>query len=135
MTKDDVLVEKGRTAMWAIIAIAAIVYIEGMATHMTSGQPLIIPTIRGILTVALMYFLYEGYVWAKWISVVLYTLGGSASFYYIYTFYVELPGAAGVVFGSLFAVFGASLLVISISLIRSKRINAFLAFQRRRRNV
>jgi hypothetical protein len=126
MGEDLDLIVKGRRAVWVINGIAVTLSILGTVSAVKLGDPLIIPTVRSVVTVLLLYFLYKGYDSALGLAVVLYGWAGASAIYSAFTI--------GSVYGVAMGILGTGLLGISIALILSKSIAAFLKFQRAKRN-
>lgn len=79
--------------------------------------------IRFALTLLLLYCLYNGWMVAKWIAIIAYSISGAIGIYYSLTvdgFIASLPLVSITAFSIAFV----------CALIFSKQINAFLAFQR-----
>lgn len=74
---------------------------------------------RFILESLILFFLYKGHKWAKWLIIILLFIGGLFS---LISFLAN--------FSFIFFVLGIVYIVISIILITSKPVNMFLEFQK-----
>lgn len=118
-------IERGRKAVWAIIGIAAASAVFGVASNFRTGEPFIVPMVRTVLTIGLMYFLYYGYAWARWVAIVGNVLAVLLCSYAAFT----LQNIYGLAFG----LYGAVCMYIAVCLFRSEAILAFFSHQRARR--
>ena len=100
------------------VAYATYIYVDGGRMDLASSE-LQRGTIRFILTVILMYFLYKGYVWAKWICIVLYLPAGMFSLLFQF-----------IIFSLSMLIMGGLYFYFAVLLITSKEIKAFFQFNK-----
>lgn len=123
----DLVIQEGRTQIIAVIVALIVTFLASQAISNTlSSDRSTAETIQdGIvlaLTIALCYFLYQGYSWARWMMAVLLALGAS----------ITIPFAAIAIRRSFVGpasllIQSAIYLVISWFLLRSPQIEAFLS--------
>lgn len=123
------MVKKGRVivvfiivtllSMSIIISTTTIsMYARIGATNLVQKN-LIQSSVRFLLTVLLLYFLYKGYQWAKWIVVVLFILAGIMCLFSIFQ-----------TNGLIMMVIGIVYFILSIILIASENVKYFFQYQR-----
>ena len=123
------MVNKGRKMVTALIVVILLVDIITVASvssiYAVSGRAdlasfkLLQGIFRFILTGLLMFYLYKGHRWAKWLSAVLFGLGG----------FVALVSLVSI-FNLVLLTMGLVYAFFCISLIASGSVNKFLQYQR-----
>lgn len=124
MIDDPKLIEKGRKLLWVVIVATAIISILDIATLVAQGRSIFGILIKAGISIGMLYLLYQGYGWVRWVFVVCYGLIGG------WLVYGGL--AAGLDAGLPNVILGTVLLLVSLSLALSKSIKEFQAFQRQK---
>jgi hypothetical protein len=81
--------------------------------------------IRLLLEIGILFCLYKGHNWARWLLVILLGLGGLISLYIAIPLFNAID-----VFGVIYLMLGIIYIAIFIILIVSKAIKAFMTYQR-----
>jgi hypothetical protein len=123
------MVNRGRKMVIAMIVIVLLIDIITTAStcliYAASGSYELVSSnltpgiVRFIITALIMFYLYKGYGWAKWLSVILFLIGGLVSLFLIVSdFHVIL-----LVLGLVYIFFGTMMIV-------SGSVNNFFRYQR-----
>lgn len=122
-------VKAGRNIVIAIIVVMLLVdivnIISAYFSYASNGEmQLAFASLRQgffrfILTSLMFYFLYKGHRWAKWLSVVLFIIGGGMALLTV-----------ALRFSVLLLIVGILYIVISLLLILSKNVKQFFLYQR-----
>jgi uncharacterized membrane protein (DUF2068 family) len=111
----DLLIVRGSWIFWGIVAI----HFAPLAWVLVSGSQLGTPSLGTFLQLALLYCLWRGQRWAKWVTIVLYSP------------LAILLIIAGLLTTNVIALgVGGLIAVVPITLLFSKSLNAFLMRQR-----
>lgn len=118
----------GRRILLTYITLVLLISLNILLLYLDSRGTEGLPArlVRLQLTVILCYFLYRGSKFAKWIAVVLFTLGGAMAAPFIIDNSLEVSIISGIL--------AAIYLSFAWVLIWSERVNEFLDQQRRRYN-
>jgi hypothetical protein len=122
-------VNKGKNIVITLIVIVLLfevisdvsvisIYVARGKANLASSE-LIQDITRLILTILLMYFLYKGHSWAKWITVVLFMIGGLLGL-------VSMLSSFNVIILLLSLVY----IAVGVIMITSSSVNEFLRYQR-----
>ncbi len=81
--------------------------------------------IRLLLEIGILFCLYKGHNWARWLLVVFLGLGGIISLYFVIPLFTIIS-----VFGVIYLILGTLYIAMCINLIVSKAVKAFMTYQR-----
>jgi len=128
-------IQKGRTTIVAIIVIIIFTTLNTSLIVAASYNLLFEPTIllihiiRFLLTIFLLWLLYKGYDWARWVNIVLFRLVGAYSIF----FGLELLTKSFIVtdfFGLLMLIISVAYLGSAGFLLFSSNVTTFLNHQK-----
>lgn len=119
---------KGKKILIRIITLILLIDVTTIAINLLvfamngnigdATQETVTGLIRLLLEVGISYNLYKGHNWAKWVLVVLLSLGGLLSLF-----------LALVTFSILMLLLGIAYIAISVTLIASKPVKEFMRYQ------
>lgn len=123
------MVNKGRKMVISLITIAllmdiltivstSLIYVKSDRMDLASSE-LLRGTFRLIVTGLILFFLYKGHQWAKWLFAVLFIISGFASFLSLI-----------ILLNFIILVMGIIHISLGMMLILSKNINYFLKYQK-----
>lgn len=120
---------RGKKIVIGIIALTLLIDVTTIATNILvfamngnighSTQEVVTGLIRLLLEIGISYNLYKGHNWAKWVLVVLLSLGGLLSLFLVLA-----------TFSILMLFLGIAYIAMTVTLIASKSLKEFMRYQR-----
>lgn len=125
--------ERGKILLLALIAIdiGNMLYRLAISINLRDEGIFTEVIITSLIVLALYRLLYLGYVWAKWVTVVISALDGVWALYFAFLIVLPHPTHLDLTLLEIsqHVIIGIIFLIFSLALVYSKNINSFLADQ------
>lgn len=129
-------IAKGKRMLWVVFGLIIVMEVFSLIEAIVTGDSLVQTIIRDLLTILLCYFVYQGYVWAKWVMFALMALAAVMDAILIPVIFILIGVVPGFEIFLLMLMALVSLgttLASAILLLASKSLNAFLQSQKQKR--
>ena len=119
-------IQRGRTIVVAIIVSTLTFSLLVAITYNLHFGPtkILIHIIRFLLAITLLWFLYKGYNWARWVNIVLFTMAG------VFTILSGIELMTKFLFGLTMVIMSVVYLGSASFLLFSSNVTAFLNYQK-----